>query len=52
MSAAWTSIAGDVWTRAGEMLSDMGPILGIFLGLGAAIFVAGAVVSIVTKRGE
>lgn len=50
MSAAWTSIATDLWSNAGSMLSDMSPILGIFLGLGAAIFVAGAVVSIVRGR--
>lgn len=52
MSSAWSSIATDVWTRAGGMLADMGPIVGIFLGLGAALFVAGGVVSIIMKRGD
>lgn len=50
MADAWTAIAADLWSRAGSMLGDMGPILGIFLGLGAAIFVAGSVVAIVRGR--
>lgn len=50
MESAMTSLASDVWAHAGTMLSELGPIIGIFVGLGAALYVAGTLIGFVRGR--
>jgi hypothetical protein len=50
MGTAVTSIASGVWQSAGSMLNDLGPIIGIFVGLSVAIFVASKIVSMVKSK--